>query len=253
MSGALADRRRNLGPTDLQVFEVPFKKDEAAPSVKLRPMFISQGMAAHASGSAYLEVGDIKLHATVHGPQQDRGDFNDSAKVEVNVNVENFAGISAKDDVEQTTSDFIRSSITPIIALKQYPKSSFVISLNILSGVESGSQLAASINVVTMALVNAGVALHDMVTGVSVSKTDDGAIYLDADFKENTPGLKQIVASYSTVSSKLVSMMITSQDAIAKEDVTILLDQALSAARDIRQVLNSYLIEDYVKAYNGST
>lgn len=247
MSSALADRRRNLGPTDLQTFEVPNSKEQNTPSVKLRPIYISQGIAAHASGSAYLEVGNIKLHATVHGPQQDRGGFNDSAKVEVNVHVENFAGIASKDDVEQTTSDFIRSSITPIIALKQYPKSSFIISLNILSGVASGSQLAASINVVNMALVNAGVALHDMATGVAVSKIEDGSVFLDADFDESTPGLRQIVATYSNSSSKLVSMMITSQGAISRQDISSLLDKASSAAQETRQVLDSYLVEDYVK------
>lgn len=243
MSG-LKDKRRNLGPTDQIDFVIPDEKEVEPPSDKLRPVFVSQGIAMHATGSAYMEVGELKLHATIHGPQQARGEFSDKAEIEVNVQIQKFAGIDNHEDVSQALSDYIRSSITPAIVLKEYPKSRIVVSLSIINGANSAAQTAAAVNAVTMALVNAGIALHDMVTAVAVSKFGN-KFYVDQDFAEETPNLKQIVTSWSVSTRKLVGMLVTSHVEVSKEDLRELLSRAGTASVQLRELFNAFLVEDY--------
>lgn len=234
-----------MGPTDQISFSLPDENKIEPPTDKIRPVFVSQGIAMHATGSAYMEVGDMKLHATVHGPHQIRGEFSDKSEIEVNVQIQDFAGVENKEDVSQALSDYIRSSITPVILLKEYPRSQIVVRLDIISGCSSAAQTAASVNAVTMALVNAGIALHDMVTAVAVSKLGEDYFYVDADFPENTPGLKQIVASWSVSTGKLVGMMVTSHGEVSKDDLRELLDRAGAASVQLRELFNAFLVEDY--------
>lgn len=244
---ALSDRRRNLGPTDLVPVSVVEESRPNSLHTNVRPVFVSQGITANASGSSYYEAGDIKLIAAVHGPRQSRGTFSDQAEIDVNVNIAEFAGVPLQQDVSQAVADFVRSSVTPVIILKEYPKSQIVINLTVLNGEGEATLLAGAVNAVVMALVNAGIALHDMVTAISIGiVSSDAEVYVDSEF-DDMDSVKQLVAAYSVSTRKLVSMLVTSETAVSKTDLRTLLDRAGTAATELRSLLNSFILEDYVR------
>ena len=211
----------------------------------LRPVFIAQGVAKNANGSAYLEVGQCRFQCSVYGPQPLRGEFDPLAKVEVSVNVEPFAGIEGADSFERTVIDFVKTSITPAIVLSEYPKSAISIAITVLSGGPSlAPQLAAAVNVATLALVNAGITLHDMVTAVSVASRD-GRIYSDVDV---TPQDNQLIAAYMMAKDRLVSFSLASQGHVNKDEMERMFTKARESAVTLRQLFNGFLVENYANS-----
>lgn len=244
MSG-LADRRRNAVPVDFTAISRPVNSEtDLLHDGKLRPVFVKQGVSAQCSGSAYVEVGRTKVIATVNGPLQLRGDFQKKAAVDVTVNIEDFAGVNENTGWAAQISDFVSHSITPVIMLNEIPKSLIQVHMRVLNGGNGSTLMAVCMNAAMLALVNAGVVMHDMVTAVSVSAID-GKFFIDADINESTPDLNQIIAAYSPATEKIVSMQITSQGAISRERMQQLLELAQPAAKQLQSILAASLLEDY--------
>lgn len=250
MSG-LGDRRRNLGPVDAVPFQVPFTKTQPALRDGLRPVYISQGVAAHATGSAYVESGETRIQSSVYGPQQARGtgEFKSQAQVTVNVDIESFAGSRSGDsNVERTIADFVRTSVIPVMILKNYPKSDIIIRLSVLSAPHEAlaSLLAVAVNSTVLALVNSGISLRDMVTAVGAAICDDGRVVADVDAELHR---KQAVCSYSLSqgAGKLVGFLATSDVDIPKNELESLFKKAEEAAVDLRRLFNGYLVENYAE------
>lgn len=244
MSG-LADRRRNLGPVDFQSVELP-RTAPADSGRGLRPVFVRQGVAMQSSGSSYIEVGGAKILATVNGPLQLRGDFEPRAEVDVSVHIEDFAGVSDKEGKQDFIADFVKTTVLPAIILDEIPKSVLQICIRVLSGDGNAAQTAACANAAVLALVNAGIVLHDVVTAVSVSQVGS-ELLVDADLPEGTENLTQLIAAYRPSTNKLVSLQLTSAQAVSRETVRGLLDSAVPAAVQLRDAFAAQLLEDYVK------
>lgn len=240
---SLADRRRNLGPTDTVPLKVEPVRKPADLSDGLRPVFIAQGVASHANGSAYLEVGGCRFQCSVCGPQPSRKDFNPRADVNVSVEIENFAGVQDHENTERTITDFVKTCVTPAIVLEDYPKSEISITVTILSaGTSLYPQLAAAVNVATLALINAGIALHDMVTAVSVA-VHDQAVFADVDVPEDQT---QLVAAYLMAQDKLVGISVGSKTHVQKPELEQMLAKSRDTAVELRKVFNGFLVENYI-------
>lgn len=255
MSG-LADRRRNLGPIDFQRIDTPsLDSDELTNNqgnaTQPRPVFVRQGVAAQNSGSCYLEVGDIKIMATVNGPLQLRGEFQSQAEIEVSVNIQEFSGVEHKEETSKSIAEFVKSCITPAIILEEIPKSLIQVSIRILSGTVGSAQKCASVNASIMALINAGIVLHDMVTAVSVVQKDE-QFFVDVDVNENSENVNQLLVAYKPATKKIVSFQIMSAQAVSKESIEALLSHAEPACLHLRNAFASYLLEDYVKESSKS-
>lgn len=254
MSG-LGDRRRNLGPVDAIPFRIPQREAEVSFKDGPRPVYVCQGVTAHATGSAYVESGYTRIQSSVYGPQQARGagEFRTHAQVTVNVHIESFAGSRAGDsNAERTIADFVRTSVIPVMILSEYPKSDITIRISVLSAPNQAMAplLAVAVNSTVLALVNAGISMHDMVTAVGTAILDDRRVVADVDAE---PHRKQAVCSYSLGrgSGKLVGFLATSDVALPREELELLLKRAEEAATDLRRLFNGYLVEDYAKAAQG--
>lgn len=241
---SLADRRRNLGPTDTVPLAVEGVKREPELSDGLRPVFIAQGVASHANGSAYLEVGECRFQCSVYGPQPSRKDFNPRAEVNVNIEIENFAGIEDHENTERTISDFVKTCVTPAIVLDDYPKSEITITVTVLAaGPSLYTQLAAAVNVATLGLINAGIALHDMVTAVSVA-VHENVVYTDVDLFDDAT---RLVGAYLMAQDKLVGVSVGSKTDVKKIELENMLEKSRQAAIELRKVFNGFLVEDYAQ------
>lgn len=239
----LGDRRRNLGPTDFDAF-YPLEKQQQKLELTdgLRPVYLSQSVVRNASGSAYIEIGDTRIEACVYGPQPRRGEFEQQSNITVNVRIQPFALIPSSENVERMTEDFVRSSLIRAILLDQYPKSDISVLINVLSGPQTTSTLmAAALNATSMAVVSAGIALHDLLAAGAVAWVD-GKVYADVDVP-NTD--KQLVAAYQTSSDQLVAIEVLSNEGIPRQELKAMLDKSLDTAKTMKTVMESYLLESY--------
>lgn len=140
------------------------------------------GSNPNADGSAYLEQGQTKVLAIVHGPHEvtRRSDaLHDKALIECELHNTPFSGFDRK---KRRTTD--RAALEMALAVRQtfeaaimrhlYPRTQIDIQLYVLQ--TDGSALPAVINVTSLALVDAGIALKEMVTACSVALLDDTAV-----------------------------------------------------------------------------
>lgn len=246
--GSTADRWRNLGPSDLQPLELGVGR-HADMSKDLRPIFVSLGVTRNANGSAYLEVGNTKIQCSVHGPVPFRGPFRPTAQLGVSVQVEPFAGVENAFELESSVAEFVKCSLSPAILLDQYFKSAINIDIIFLTTTNClTSNLASAVNVACLALVNAGIAMRDMVTAVN-SCIVNGDVYGDVDVD---PKEKQLVASFATAEKKLTGFLINSEGPIKKSEIKDMLSCAEKLAVLLRKVCNGYLLEDYMDIFDLS-
>lgn len=96
------------------------------------------GIVTQASGSAYLEYGNTKVIASVHGPRASlwRTDFSETATVKCDFKYAPFStpairGKGQQQD-EKELSQLIEGAIKPMICIEKYPKSNIEIYIYIL-------------------------------------------------------------------------------------------------------------------------
>lgn len=135
-------------------------------------MFIKTKVVSQAKGSAYLEVGNTKVICSVFGPREvsKREDFSMTGAVCVEFK---FATFSEKcrrghqqDCQEKDLSLLLQEALQPAILLHTFPKCQVDISITVLEN--GGSALSSAITAASIALVDAGIEMYDVVIGAAV-------------------------------------------------------------------------------------
>lgn len=129
-------------------------------------------------GSSYVEQGNTKIMCVVHGPMEpplrSQNDQN-KATIDITLNVASFSTlerkkrskgekrmVELKTTLERTFEQSIISSL--------YPRTLIEVHVQVLA--QDGGLLAGMTNAITLALIDAGVAMYDYVSAVSVGLHD---------------------------------------------------------------------------------
>jgi len=128
---------------------------------------------SQASGSAYVEVGKMKIAAAVYGPRAytRKETFSEQALVQCELKCCTFADIERtpfiREEWEKEMSVLIQEALLPAIRLECYPKSEIDIYISVLESDGQQSMLAAAVNTASLALADAGIQMTDLVTAAS--------------------------------------------------------------------------------------
>eukprot|EP00290_Baffinella_frigidus_P007285 CAMPEP_0180127442 /NCGR_PEP_ID=MMETSP0986-20121125/6230_1 /TAXON_ID=697907 /ORGANISM="non described non described, Strain CCMP2293" /LENGTH=191 /DNA_ID=CAMNT_0022066935 /DNA_START=171 /DNA_END=743 /DNA_ORIENTATION=- len=148
----------------------------------LRPVYMSVGTVAQAPGSAYLEVGNVKVLCSVHGPRSDAASaaFSNTGRLSCSVKFADFSGIeeSAIEAAELQVQQALRPALEAAVVLEKYPKS--VVDVHILVLEEDGDVVAACITCAALALAHGGFEMLDLVAACSVARQPDESLEIDA-------------------------------------------------------------------------
>jgi len=156
----------------LNPFDANNKRSDGRKAEEMRPIFIKTKVVTQAKGSAYLEVGNTKVMCSVFGPREvsKREDFSMTGAVCVEFK---FATFSEKcrrghqqDGQEKDLSLLLQETLQPAILLHTFPKCQIDISITVLEN--GGSALSTAITAASIALVDAGVEMYDVVIGAAV-------------------------------------------------------------------------------------
>ncbi|CAH8553080.1 unnamed protein product [Schistosoma margrebowiei] len=161
-----------VDPIDLEYF-LPENKMEKKVEKCPPDIFFSLETNPITDGSAYIEVGEIKVSCSVNGPTEMR---QDSQLVAV-LKFAPFLSWLPKDvqtSIEKKLSRLLLSAIEPSVMLHQFPRGKYEIVTNILdipshnsSGL-IGNCLAAAITCAGLALLNSGVQMYDLLVGLNL-------------------------------------------------------------------------------------
>ena len=164
------DRYRQSGPeTSILPLKPPTKTDPSnliQNANEIRPLFSRIGINPSASGSAYLEMGKLKVMAVVYGPKSNTTS-TPLHPLEIDFK---FAPFSCqkrrghvKDSQEKEFSLIIQQALYPAIRHHLYSQSNIQVYIQVLESDGIYASLAAGINCASMALADAGVEMLDTV------------------------------------------------------------------------------------------
>ncbi len=162
------------------------KKDE------LRKIHMEVGVLKRADGSAYVEWGNNKVFASVYGPKEVIPRFlarNDRAVLRCKYNMTPFSVEERKRPGPDRRSIEIGKvtvgALSPSVLLGKYPNSMIEVAIEIMQA-DAGTR-CAGITAATLALVDAGIPMRDLVPACAAGKVD-GEIVLDLCKEEDNSG-----------------------------------------------------------------
>ncbi|CAK7896475.1 exosome complex component Mtr3p [[Candida] anglica] len=275
----VSDRRRLLGPLNAKLPVSAVGSEDVKISTKandeIRKMFLKTGLVGNANGSAYLEVDDTIIEVSVFGPRPIKGSFIDRASFSVECkflpyipqpNEVTFNGSSTTfnnngkpglSNIEQKISSYLETSLLASILLEKYPKSTIDVFVTIIS-TNSTSQSNTSllhlcnwiVNCSSLALVDSGIELKDIVTSGQVRlncKTNE--LILDPEYDDNTSAahdddsLDCVVSFMNMRNDDIVGFWIEGNQNELDEDVTMkLIEGCNTMSKAVRSNINSYLV-----------
>ncbi|KON29300.1 exonuclease [miscellaneous Crenarchaeota group-15 archaeon DG-45] len=167
---------------------------------ELRPISIESGVLPNADGSAYIEMGRNKIIVGVFGPREMHPKHlakPHTAVLRCRYHMAPFSVDPRRSPAPSRRDTEIgmvmRLALEPAIFLERYPRSSIEVFAEVLQA--DGGTRCASINASTVALVDAGIPMRDLVASCASGKIDD-RIVLDMGDYEDKNGQADIPIAY---------------------------------------------------------
>src|SRR3546814_8130316 len=151
----------------------------------MRAMTSAIGLLSRCDGSCRLQQGATHVIAGVFGPaapKYTRLERADAACIEVVYQVATGRDVRRSRDAEAA----IRRVLEGAVDVQAYPRS--VISVSVGEASDDGSALAAAVNAVVVALVDAGVARKCMPAAVSCAGAEEGEVRIAPTEEEDGEG-----------------------------------------------------------------
>ena len=220
---------------------------------ELRPIKIEGGVLPNADGSAYLEQGRNRIIVGVFGPRELHPKHlakPHKAVLRCRYHMAPFSvdprrsPAPSRRDTE--LSMVIRNALEPALFLERYPRASIDVFVEILQA--DGSTRCASITAASVALVDAGIPMRDLVAACSVGKIDDEVV-LDLNDIEDKEGEADLPVAYMPKLGKVTLLQMDGM--LSPEEFDKALNLALEGCNKIYELQREALKSRYVKQGEG--
>ncbi|UCH56602.1 MAG: exosome complex exonuclease Rrp41 [Candidatus Bathyarchaeota archaeon] len=178
----------------------PTKRFDGRNPMELRPIKIESGVLPNADGSAYIEMGKNKVLVGVFGPKEmhpKRFAKPNMATLRCRYHMSPFSVDPRRSPAPSRRDMEIGMVMTwalePAIFLDRYPRSVIEVYAEILEA--DGGTRTACINAATVALVDAGIPMRDLVASCSAGKMD-GKLVVDLGDYEDKEGEADVPLAY---------------------------------------------------------
>ncbi|MBS7630665.1 exosome complex exonuclease Rrp41 [Candidatus Bathyarchaeota archaeon] len=215
---------------------------------ELRPLKIESGVLSNADGSAYIEMGKNKIIVGVFGPREVHPKHLSKPHTGVLRCRYHMAPFStdprrspapSRRDTEITM--VMRYALEPAIFLERYPRSSIDIYAEVLQA--DGGTRCATITASSVALVDAGIPMRDLVAACSTGKYN-GRIILDLGDYEDKNGEADVPIAYMP---KLEQITLLQMDGIlTAEEFEQCISLSIEGCKKIYEVQREAIKKKYV-------
>ena len=165
-----------------------------------RKVTIKAGVLKNAGGSAYIEFGGNKILAGVFGPRDVHPKHMsnpDTGILRVRYHMEPFSVTERKKPApsrrEIEISKVIKEALEPAVMLEQFPRTAVDVFLEVLQA--DGGTRCAALDAASVALVDAGIPMRDLVCACAAGKAADTLI-LDVNNEEDQAGQADMPIGY---------------------------------------------------------
>eukprot|EP00854_Cymbomonas_tetramitiformis_P021284 gene21284-25576_t len=188
-------------------------------------------------GSAFFEMGNSKVLAVVYGPREPAQRGQDRATVTCDYSMSSFSTGERrkrmKGDRRSTEAALVlRQTLESAILTELYPRTQIHICIQVLQA--DGGQQAVGLNAAVMALVEAGIALRDLVA-CSTCGYLDATPLLDLNYTEDGGGGPNVQLALHPALDKVV--LLQTEDRLRLEVFEQVLDLAMDGCRTIARFM----------------
>lgn len=267
----MSDRRRILGPSDAKI---PLAGDSSSPLIAqektrteegVRNFFIKSGSATNANGLAFLEVGNTIVEVSVYGPRPIKGLFIDRASFSVECKFLPFItqpneilyngatshsnGRTGLTHIEQRISTYVETAFLPAVLLEKYPKSTIDVFIKVLAFDSNTTSIlnliAWIVNCTSIAMVDSGIELRDLVTGGHVQALGEKLLLDSQAADDGASRGSECVASFMPMqNNELVGFWVQGADdeEITEESLDGLIKSCQEMSTLVRKNLNGFML-----------
>lgn len=223
------------------------KRFDGREANELRPIKIETGILPNADGSAYIEMGRNKVLVGVFGPREmhpKRLSKPDRATLRCRYHMSPFS-VSPRRSPAPSRRDteigmVMGWALEPAVFLDRYPRAVIDVFAEILEA--DGGTRTACINAATVALVDAGIPMRDLVASCAAGKVDNHLV-LDLGDKEDKEGEADVPVAYMP---KLEKITLLQMDGILpKGEFKDCVDLAVEGCKQIYEIQREALKVKY--------
>jgi exosome complex component RRP41 len=230
-----------------------------------RSIEIKMGVVKESSGSCLFNLGETKVIAWIKGPCETKSKCpENSGIIKSYFNMAPFSGIIHKSNQKQDIKDrefgkTIKTIFSQIVKLELYKKSE--ININVLVLQNDGNYKSASINAVSLALINSGICINDSVVGINVGYLDESVmengilndqnifdeenkVIYDLQFNEEKNYIPALNIAYLPHSKKIIYLELTNAKTPYNKLIPIL-KEAQNSANNLYNEIQGKLIKLY--------
>jgi exosome complex component RRP41 len=217
----------------------------------LRDLSMSVGVLDKAAGSAMVQWGRNKVLSAVYGPREvvpKHLTDNLKARVTVRYIMTPFSsleehGRAGPNRRSIEISKVIRHIFENVILVNQFPKTQIEISTEVLQS-DGGTRVSA-LTAASLALVDAGLPVKDLVSGVSIGKIA-GQMVVDLDKDEDNFGESDMPMAFSLRTGEVLLFQMDGM--LTREELAKGVDMAYEAAMKVRTKQVEALMAKYQAA-----
>jgi exosome complex component RRP41 len=217
---------------------------------ELRRMACRLGLFQRADGSGYWEQGNTKVLAAVYGPREATKRehlLHDRASLICEYQVATFSGgerrIASKQDRRSTeVANFIKQTFESVLLLDMFPGSQIQLYITVLQA--DGGRRAAAINAATLAFIDAGIPMRELIAACSVGFLESTPM-LDMNQYEEFAGGPIIPFVSAPKQNQIVSMQIDNK--VPLQHLSAIVDAATQGASTVYQSIVTALRDHHVK------
>ncbi len=220
---------------------------------QIRNVSIKVGILKNADGSAYIEFGKNKILAGVFGPRDVHPKHmadQDSGILRCRYHMSPFSVTERKNPApsrrEIEISKVIKEALQPAVILKDFPRTVVDVFIEVLQA-DGGSRCAA-LDAASVALVDAGIPMRDIVSACAAGKVAD-KIVLDVNDEEDKEGQADMPVAYMPNLGKITLMQL--DGILTPDEYKKCLETAIGGCKQVYEIQKKALMEKYFK--NGET
>src|SRR5574342_1191326 len=216
---------------------------------QIRNVSIQVGVLKNADGSAYIEFGKNKILAGVFGPRDvhpKQVADQDSGILRCRYNMSPFSVTERKNPApsrrEIEISKVIKEALQPAVMLKDFPRTVVDVFIEVLQA-DGGSRCAA-LDAASVALVDAGIPMRDMVSACAAGKVAD-KIVLDVNDEEDKEGEADMPVAYMPNLGKITLMQL--DGILTPTEYKKCLETAIGGCKQVYEIQKKAIMEKYFK------
>lgn len=196
-------------------------------------------------GSSYLEQGLNKVLVMVNGPQEPLRRVADSShnmgEIKCNVVTSSSCGTEHKrrrlgDRRTQEQEALIKQTLEGVVLLELYPRSEIVVTIHVLES--DGSLLCTILNAACLSLMDAGIAMSDMLTSCSAGVVLQQVVQ-DLTQLEQSSGGAYLPVAIKARSEEIIFLQLDSR--ISVDRLQEVLTEAVDGCRKLKGLMESII------------